>query len=147
MKIAGIDYGTVRVGIAVSDVSGKIAFPSQTYIRQSTTQDAKFFKRFVNEEQIEQIVVGLPLHLSGDVSEKADEVLQFGKWIGELTGLKIDYFDERYSSVEAEQILRQAKLTGKKRKEKRDMIAAQILLSAYLESGCVGISDYYNIDG
>ncbi|MDR1486028.1 MAG: Holliday junction resolvase RuvX [Planctomycetaceae bacterium] len=147
MKIAGIDYGSVRVGISVSDVDCVIAVPFQTYIRKSPTRDAEFFKQFAKEEQIGRFVIGLPLHLSGDVSEKAREVLRFGEWLVGLTGLEVDYFDERYTSVEAEQILRQAKLTDKKRKERRDMVAAQILLSAYLESGCKGISDYYDIDG
>jgi putative Holliday junction resolvase len=147
MKVAGIDYGDVRIGIAVSDVDGVIAVPLQTYIRKTTARDAEFFKRLVEEERVERFVVGLPLHLSGDVSDKAREVLKFGEWLTGITGIDIDYFDERYTSVEAERILRQAKLTDKKRKAKRDMIAAQILLSAYLESGCKGISDYYGIDG
>ncbi|MDR1478073.1 MAG: Holliday junction resolvase RuvX [Planctomycetaceae bacterium] len=147
MKIAGIDYGTVRIGIAVSDVDNVFALPLQTYVRKSESKDAEFFKSFAKNENIERIVIGLPLHLSGDVSEKAAEVLEFGEWLGELTGLQIDYYDERYTSVEAERILRQAKLTDKKRKERRDMIAAQILLSSYIDSGCQGISDYYGIDG
>ncbi|MDR1054223.1 MAG: Holliday junction resolvase RuvX, partial [Planctomycetaceae bacterium] len=142
-----IDYGTVRIGIAVSDVDNVMAFPLQTYIRKSQTRDGEFFQSLVRDERIERFVVGLPLHLSGDVSDKAVEVLQFGGWLGGLTGLQVDYFDERYTSVEAERILRQAKLTDKKRKERRDMIAAQILLSSYIESGCKGISDYYGIDG
>lgn len=87
-------------------------------------------------------VVGLPLHLSGDLSEKAREALSFGRWLTEQTGINVDFFDERYTSVEAERILRSAKLTDKKRRERRDMLAAQILLSAYLESGCKGINDY-----
>jgi putative Holliday junction resolvase len=124
-----------------------MAFPLQTYIRKSQTRDGEFFQSLVRDERIERFVVGLPLHLSGDVSDKAVEVLQFGGWLGGLTGLQVDYFDERYTSVEAERILRQAKLTDKKRKERRDMIAAQILLSSYIESGCKGISDYYGIDG
>lgn len=147
MKIAGIDYGTVRIGIAVSDVDNVMAFPLQTYIRKSQIRDGEFFQMLVKDERIERFVVGLPLHLSGDVSNKAVEVLRFGDWVGGLTGLQVDYFDERYTSVEAERILRQAKLTDKKRKERRDMIAAQILLSSYIESGCKGISDYYGIDG
>jgi putative Holliday junction resolvase len=146
MKFAGIDYGTVRVGISVSDIDGVMAFPFRTYIRSTLVRDAEFFKGFVREECIGRFVVGLPLHLSGDVSVKASEVLRFGEWLCDLTGVGVDYFDERYTSVEAERILRQAKLTDKKRKERRDMVAAQILLTAYLESGCKGISDYYGID-
>ncbi|MDR1923928.1 MAG: Holliday junction resolvase RuvX [Planctomycetaceae bacterium] len=146
MKVAGIDYGEVRIGVAISDPERLIAFPLQTYVRSTPERDAEFFLSLVKDEQISQFVIGIPLHLSGDESEESAEVLLFGSWLGNLTGLKIDYFDERFTSVEAEKILRKAKLTDKKRKERRDMIAAQLILSAYLEAGCQGISDYYDIN-
>ncbi len=145
-RIAGIDYGTVRVGIAVSDPDRMIASPYETYIRKSQTIDAEYFRRLVAEELIVKFVLGLPLHLSGQVSDKAREVLLFGAWLRETTGIDIDYVDERFTSVEAEHFLRQAKLTNKKRKERRDKIAAQILLSSYIESGCQGISEFSGID-
>jgi putative Holliday junction resolvase len=146
MKIAGIDYGTVRIGIAVSDPDRILASPYETYTRKSPKLDIEYFCRLVNEERITQFVLGLPLHLSGDLSEKAKEVLLFGQWLAKTTGVPVDYMDERYTSVEAERMLREAKLTNKKRKERRDKIAAQILLSAYLESGCKGLTDFKGID-
>jgi len=148
-KIAGIDYGTVRIGIAISDADRVLASPYETYIRKSPNaqeKEAQYFRRLVSEERITQFVLGLPLHLSGDLSEKAKEVIQFGRWLKEVTGLEVDYMDERYTSVEAERILRQAGLTDKKRKERRDKLAAQILLSAYLESGCKGTTEFLGID-
>ena len=144
-KIAGIDYGTVRIGTAISDADRVLASPYETYIRKSLDQDARYFRRLVNEERITRFVLGLPLHLSGDVSEKAKEVLQFGKWLYEITGIEVDYMDERYTSVEAERLLREAGLTDKKRKERRDKLAAQILLAAYLESGCIGTTEFLGI--
>jgi len=145
-KIAGIDYGTVRIGIAVSDADRVLASPYETYVRKSLDRDAEYFRRLVSEERITQFVLGLPLHLSGDLSEKAKEVIQFGRWLATITGLEVDYMDERYTSVEAEHILRQARLTDKKRKAHRDKLAAQILLSAYLESGCKGTTEFLGID-
>ena len=145
-KIAGIDYGTVRIGIAVSDADRVLASPYETYVRKSPERDAEYFRRLVSEERITQFVLGLPLHLSGDVSEKAKEVLQFGRWLKEKTGLEVDYMDERYTSVEAERILRDAGLTDKKRKAHRDKLAAQILLSTYLESGCKGTTEFLGIE-
>jgi len=145
-KIAGIDYGTVRIGIAVSDADRVLASPYETYIRKSPDRDAEYFRRLVSEERITQFVLGLPLHLSGDLSEKAKEVLQFGRWLASITGLEIDYMDERYTSVEAEHILRAARLTDKKRKAHRDKLAAQILLSTYLESGCKGTTEFLGIE-
>jgi putative Holliday junction resolvase len=145
-KIAGIDYGTVRVGIAVSDADRILASPYEMYIRRSPERDAEYFRRLVSEERITQFVLGLPLHLSGDLSEKAKEALRFGRWLAKATGVEVDYIDERYTSVEAEHILREARLTNKQRKERRDKLAAQILLSAYLESGCQGTTEFFGID-
>lgn len=146
-KVAGIDYGTVRIGVAISNPRWTIAFPLENYTRKSEAKDAEFFKRLVAEERIVRFVVGLPLHMSGDLSEKAREALAFGRWLGELTGVPVDYYDERYTSVEAERYLIEAKLTRKKRKQKLDKVAAQILLSAYLESGCRGTTEYLSLDG
>jgi putative Holliday junction resolvase len=145
-KIAGIDYGTVRIGIAVSDADRVLASPYETYIRKSPDRDTEYFRRLVSEERITRFVLGLPLHLSGDLSEKAKESLQFGRWLQKTTGIEVDYMDERYTSVEAERLLREAGLTDKKRKERRDKLAAQILLSAYLESGCKGTTEFLGIE-
>ena len=144
-KIAGIDYGTVRMGIAVSDADRVLASPYETYTRKSPEKDAEYFKKLVSEERITQFVLGLPLHLSGDLSEKAKEVLQFGLFLTNITGIPVDYMDERYTSVEAERLLREAGLTDKKRKERRDKLAAQILLAAYLEAGCKGTTEFLEL--
>jgi putative Holliday junction resolvase len=149
-KIAGIDYGTVRIGIAISDADRVLASPYETYTRKSPAKDAQakdaqYFRRLVSEERITQFVLGLPLHLSGDLSEKAKEVLQFGRWLTIITGIPVDYMDERYTSVEAERILREAGLTDKKRKERRDKLAAQILLATYLEAGCKGTTEFLEL--
>ena len=145
-RVAGVDFGTVRIGLALSDPDRIFSSPYETYIRKSPDRDAEYFCRLVVEERIVRFVVGLPLHLSGEMSDKAREVLSFGRWLSETTGIAVDYVDERFTSVEAEHYLRGAKLTNKKRKERRDKIAAQILLSAYLESDCQGISDFMGID-
>jgi len=145
-RVAGIDFGTVRIGIAISDPDRVFSCPYETYNRKSPVRDGEYFKRLVGEERVTRFVLGLPLHLSGDLSEKAKEVLQFGHWLTEQTAIPVDYVDERYTSVEAERLLRSTGLTDKKRKERRDKIAAQILLSAYLESGCRGMSDYEGLE-
>ena len=79
-------------------------------------------------------VVGLPIHLDGRESEKSLEARQFGRWLAEATGVPVEFFDERFTSVEAEQVLLAADLTRKRRKKRMDMLAAQIMLSGYLES-------------
>lgn len=133
-RVAGIDYGTVRIGIAVSDPNRTIASPYENYTRRGRDHDARRFRRLVEEERIQLFVVGLPVHLDGRESEKSREARQFGQWIETTTGVPVAYFDERFTSAEAERFLLDAQLTKKRRRQRLDMLAAQIMLSAYLES-------------
>ena len=133
-RVAGIDYGTVRIGIAVADLQVRIATAVETYTRRTLDLDAQFFRRFATGEQIRQFIVGLPVHLSGYESQKSSEARAFGAWLAEQTGTPVVYFDERFTSFEAERILEAANLTKKKRQARIDALAAQILLTAYLES-------------
>ena len=133
-RIAGIDFGTVRIGIAITDPDGKIASPLENYTRRGQTHDAAHFRRLVIQEGVARFVVGLPVHLDGRESEKSVEARRFGQWLAEVTGMPVEFFDERFTSQEAEQVLRGAELTKKRRKKRLDMLAAQIMLAAYLES-------------
>jgi putative Holliday junction resolvase len=133
-RLAGIDYGTVRIGIAVTDFEQRLASPFENYTRRGETADAVYFRRLANEERIERFVVGLPVHMSGDESAKSLEARRFGEWLGKVTGRPVEFFDERYTSSEAERMLLDMGLTKKKRKERLDKLAAQILLTAYVES-------------
>jgi putative Holliday junction resolvase len=137
-RIAGIDYGTVRIGIATADLNVGIAGPYETYTRRSERLDAEYFRQLAAEEGIARFVVGLPVHQSGDESQKSGEARTFGVWLKQVTGVPVEFFDERYTSSEAEQHLLDAGLTKKRRKEKLDQLAAQIMLSAYLEAGARG---------
>ena len=135
-RLLGVDYGVKRVGLSVSDPERKFAFPLTTHERRSAEQDAAYFRSVVAEEAIGQIVVGLPVHLDGREGQKALEARAFGKWLHEVTSLPVVFYDERFTTVEAEATLWSAGLTHKKRKERRDRVAAQILLQAYLDAGC-----------
>lgn len=134
-RIAGIDFGTVRIGIAIADLSVGIASPLETYERQNQEVDARYFRRLADAEALVKFVVGLPVHLSGEESQKSHEARQFGQWLTEVTELPVDYFDERFTSAQAEELLQDANLTKKRRKARIDALAAQIMLSAYLEAG------------
>jgi putative Holliday junction resolvase len=135
-RLLGVDYGDVRVGLAASDPDRKIAFPLATYERQGRERDAEYFRALVREEQVAALVVGLPVHLDGREGAKAEAARAFGAWLGGVTGLPVAYYDERFTTVEAEAALWAAGLTHKKRKARRDRVAAQILLQAYLDAGC-----------
>ena len=134
-RLLGIDHGKVRVGLAVSDPERRLASPLQTYTRQGKEQDAGFFRTLVQEEEIVQIVVGLPAHLDSREGEQARLARAFGKWLENITGLPVVFFDESFTTHDAEQHLQAAGLTSKKRKARRDRVAAQIMLQAFLESG------------
>jgi len=133
-RVGGVDYGTVRIGLALSDPERKIASPLEVYARRNAELDARFFQRLAQDEHIALWVVGLPIHLDGRESPKSNEARRFGKWLEEVTLLPVVFFDERFSSRQAEEILQAAELTRKRRKKRIDMLAAQIMLTAYLES-------------
>jgi putative Holliday junction resolvase len=135
-RLLGVDFGTVRVGLAVTDPERRIAFPLHTYLRRGPVKDAEYFREVVREEAIGALIVGLPVHLSGREGEKAGEARAFGKLLAEATGLPVVFWDERFTSVEAEGYLVSAGLTRGKRKARRDRVAAQILLQAYVDAGC-----------
>lgn len=134
--ILAVDFGTVRVGLAVSDPDRKFAFPLATYERRSREQDSSYFKAVMGEQNVGQIVVGLPVHLSGQEGAKAREARRFGDWLAQLSGLPVIFWDERFTTVQAEQLLLDAGMTNQRRKSRRDKLAAQILLQSYLEAGC-----------
>ena len=137
-RIAGIDFGTVRIGVAVADARYPIASPYANYNRRTPKLDAEYFVDLVRREAIVQFVVGLPVHLSGQESQKSQQAREFGQWLTAATGVPVVFFDERFTTAEAEQHLAGAQLTKKQRKARLDKLAAQILLSAYLEASRSG---------
>jgi putative Holliday junction resolvase len=134
--ILGLDFGTRRIGAAVSDPGRTIAFPLELHERRGPDGDALHYRKLVTENDIERIVVGLPLHTSGREGELARSARTFGDWLARLTDRPVFYFDERYTTVEAEHRLLDAGLTRQKRKALRDKLAAQIMLQSYLDAGC-----------
>jgi putative Holliday junction resolvase len=135
-RLLGVDYGSVRVGLAVSDPDRILASPLATYTRRDAETDARYFRELVTAERVGGLVVGLPIHTNGREGVKAQEARAYGAWLKEVTGLPVVFYDERFTTVQAESALWNAGLTHKRRKERRDCVAAQMLLQAYLEAGC-----------
>lgn len=133
-RVVGVDYGTVRIGVAITDQGQRIASPLENYNRRNPQLDDRFFVQLADQERVVGFVVGLPVYTSGLESQKSIEARKFGAHLGQLTCLPIAFFDERYTSAIAEEMLMGAGLTSKKRKARIDKIAAQILLTAWLES-------------
>ena len=134
MRILGIDYGSKRIWLSMSDPSVTIASPLGVRHRVSATQDAEFFRELVRSHQLARVVVGLPKHTDGKEGEKAHEARKYGAWLAAELGLPVEFYDERYTTIEAEAHLRSAGLRVKGRKKRRDMLAAQIMLQTYLDS-------------
>jgi putative holliday junction resolvase len=135
-RILGLDFGTRRIGAALSDPGQTIAFPLELYERRGPSLDARHYGELIDENDVDHIVVGLPLHTSGREGELARAARAFGEWLGGVSGRPVIFFDERYTTVEAEHRLIDAGLTRQKRKALRDKLAAQIMLQSYLEAGC-----------
>jgi putative Holliday junction resolvase len=133
-RVAGVDYGTVRIGIAITDPGRTLASPLEQHTRAGAAADACYFQRLVEREDVRLFVVGLPVHLSGDESQKSHEAREFAQWLGETTGVPVELFDERFTTSLADEALAAGELTKKKRKARRDMLAAQMLLSAWLDA-------------
>jgi putative Holliday junction resolvase len=122
------------IGVAVSDPDRTIASPWETYTRKGTDADARYFRQLVSREGIVGFVVGLPVHMSGDESRKSLEARAFGQWLEEISGVPVRFHDERFTTVEASQLLSGSGQSRRRRKDLRDQLAAQIILSSFLES-------------
>jgi putative Holliday junction resolvase len=146
-RLLGIDSGKARIGLAISDPDRRIASPLQTWNRRDLAQDGRFLQKVIAEEEIGLIVLGLPMHLNGSEGEQAKAARAFGKWLAERTTTPIVFWDERFTTREAESALWDAGLTHKQRKERRDQVAAQILLQTFIDAGCPLEAKFEGIDG
>ena len=134
-RVAGIDYGRRRIGVAVCDAERILASP--LCIRQTTgdrAADATFFRQLVHAESLVGFVVGLPVHADGTDSAMSLEVERFGGWLARITGLPVTFHDERYSSREAAGMLAGVGMTRGRKKERADAVAAQVVLASWLEA-------------
>jgi putative Holliday junction resolvase len=132
-RLLGIDYGTVRVGLAICDPSQKWVSPLNTYQRRNEALDREYFLKVVREESVMGLVIGLPIHCDGQESQKSNEVRHFAVWLREVTGLPSQFADERFSTAQATRLLAPAELTKAQRKSKVDRVAAMIILESFLE--------------
>ncbi|MGE3818932.1 MAG: Holliday junction resolvase RuvX [Isosphaeraceae bacterium] len=135
-RVLGIDFGTRRVGAAISDSERTLASPLEVYERKDRLQDARHYQALVKEHEVDRIVVGLPVHLGGGEGGTASLARKYGEWLAELTGLPVFFHDERFTTSDAEESLIAAGLKRSQRKGLRDMLAARILLQNYLDDGC-----------
>lgn len=135
-KILGIDYGSVRIGIAMSDESGTIAFSKE--VLDGNSPAAKKILKMVCDESVSKVVVGYPLNLKGAKTKQTEEVDTFIKQLESVlpSGTKIIKWDERLTSKMAASFMVDSGMKKKKRQEKSnlDLLSAAFILQSYLDS-------------
>ena len=130
----GLDVGQKRIGIAVSDELGLTIQPVMTLNRRPhTREDLRSIARLARRYNVVAIVVGDPLHLSGEVSSQTLRAREFARQLGELSGLPIHMHDERLSSRAAHQVLYEAGYARQEHKEQVDQVAAVLILESFLQ--------------
>jgi putative pre-16S rRNA nuclease len=146
-SIIGVDYGRVRIGLAIADNKARMAQPLSTLERVNRNEDLRRLRELVREHGVKQIVVGLPLRLDGTRGEMADEVERFAQRVRKQIGVPVEMVDERLTSWEAERLLEEVqgrfiheeKHPGAKKAKKDhgkmtvDAVAAAVILKEYLE--------------
>ncbi len=129
-----LDIGKVRIGVAISDPLGYTAQPLLTLYRKSRGEDLRNLTRLARKHEVTDIVVGNPLHLSGDLSPWAAKVQQFAAELGQRTHLPIHLWDERLTSVAAHEILDEAGHDKRERKLIIDQVAAVVILRDWMQA-------------
>lgn len=130
----GIDYGDKRIGIAMTDLLCMFASALEVYQNTDMEKSVDYIAKLAKNNDVDEIVVGLPLNMQGEENERTDISRLFGKMLAEKSGIPVTFEDERLSSVEAEDILREFEKDWKKRKAMLDMYSAQVILQSYLDS-------------
>ena len=131
-RIMGVDYGDARTGIAVSDLLCSIVGSTTVIHSRRMDRTLQEICRIVKDQDVGEIVVGLPKNMNGTDGPRAELCREFAKAVEEATGLRVIMWDERRTTVEAHNILSEHNYHGKKRKDTVDAVAASLILEGYL---------------
>ncbi|MGI8551001.1 MAG: Holliday junction resolvase RuvX [Dehalococcoidia bacterium] len=133
MRLLGIDTGEKRIGIAICDPQEIVAVPLCVLERKGR-HDTEAIAGLARREAVEQLVVGLPLSLDGGRGPQAERAMRFGERLASACGLAVVFWDERFSTVEADRVMLEAGLSRRRRDARRDATAAAIILQDYIDS-------------
>ncbi len=133
-RIMALDVGSRRIGVAVSDPLGITAQGLETIQRQNKRRDLESLRRLLAEYQIKEVVVGLPLRLSGAEGTQSGKMRLFADDLRRLLGVTVHLWDERWTSTEANRLLRETDLSIEKRAKAVDRMAATLILQSWLEA-------------
>ena len=131
--ILSLDYGEKRVGIAISDAGCSIALPSEVLERNKTNKDFLYIKDFIEKNDIQAVLIGIPYNMDGSEGEQCKIVKNFSKKLLEFINISIIYWDERLSTLAQEKILINKDVSRKKRKKVIDKLAAAYFLQSFLD--------------
>ena len=132
--LLGLDFGTKRMGVAVSNSDQTVAVPVETWVVREPATNLKHLRELIEDYRAVGIVLGLPIRTNGEEGTAAAVVREFGTWLVENTAVPLVYIDERYSSAEAELLIWRRGESPSKRKQPMDSLAAQIILQSYLDA-------------
>ncbi len=137
MRALGLDLGTKRIGLATSDISGLIATPHSTLNRSSSVRrDHENISRIVESEEVEIVVVGLPIQMNGELGPAAEAANSEAAKLGTVLRVPVIMFDERMTTVAADRALKEANISASRRREFVDRVAAAVMLQTWLDRGC-----------
>ena len=134
MRIMALDMGTKTIGVAVSDEFEITANGVTTIKRKNVDYDLDSLDKLFQQYNPQKLVVGVPYNIDGTISKRGKSIIDFCNLISERFGLKIEYWDESFSTVNAEKVLIEADMSRKKRKKVIDKLAAVVILQEYLDS-------------
>jgi putative Holliday junction resolvase len=134
MRVLGIDFGSKRIGLAISDETGTIALGLDYLDGGSDKSVSEAIVRLASTRGVGKIVLGIPLRMNGQPSEQTERTLRFLETLRRTTNLTIERWDERLTTKQAERALLEGDVRRKDRREKIDQLAAQILLQSYLDA-------------
>lgn len=134
MRTMGVDFGTKRLGVALSDALGLTAQPLTTLERRGTTEDCEVLAALAQQHQVGAVVVGLPLTLAGVVGPQAQRAQAFARTLGDRLGVPVHLVDERFTTAEAQRVLLAGDVARRRRKQVLDQAAAQLVLQGYLDA-------------
>ena len=138
MRVLALDVGERRIGVAVSDPTGSLARPLRTLVRGSREEDVTAIAALVAAESAELVVVGRPLSLDGSEGPQARRIARYAEALAAHLPIPVVLWDERYTTTEAEEILRQSRGEKQRRRARAagdlDAIAAAVILQSYLDS-------------
>ena len=130
--LLGLDVGDVRIGVAISDVLGVGAHPLCTLTRTNRQRDITAIGDLVSIHKVERIIIGLPLSLDGTLGAQAKSVQKFGARLSRGLDIPVEFADERFTTADAEEILREVNKDPKKQKDIIDQVAAVLILEEYM---------------